>query len=123
MVTATMGVFRGERLQRVRKHRGLSQEALAEHLDTTQQHVSLIERGATDPLPDMLVRIARALDVSADYLLGIVDDPKQVFAPQLSASDLRQRLLWALEKGYIAEALETFTQLTKGSNNAHIPGE
>ena len=54
----------GERVREQRRHRGLTQEALAEALDLSVAYVSLIERGGRNPPYTTVVAIARALGVS-----------------------------------------------------------
>lgn len=61
----------GKRITALRKERGYSRVELAEKLDTTQVVVSDYERGKLRPHPDMIVRIAKALSVSTDELLGV----------------------------------------------------
>ena len=47
---------------------GLSQKELADRSGTTQQHLSLIERGAVEPRADLKRRLAEALDTSPGVL-------------------------------------------------------
>ncbi len=59
----------GEKLQKLRRSSGLSQEQLAEKLAVTRQAVSKWELG--DSLPDAgrILDLSRLFDVSTDYLL------------------------------------------------------
>ena len=59
----------GKRIKRYRMDKKLSQEALAEQLNTIHKHISNIETGVRGPSLEMLIMIANALDVSADDLL------------------------------------------------------
>ena len=59
----------GERIRARREELGLTQAQLADELGVTHQHVSGIESGISAPSLDLLVRIARRLGVSTDYLL------------------------------------------------------
>ena len=59
----------GEKLQLLRKARGLSQEALAEQLGVTRQAVSKWELGDATPDLENVVALARFFGVSTDYLL------------------------------------------------------
>ncbi len=59
-----------DNLLRIRKERGLTQEALAIKLNVVRQTVSKWEKGIAVPDADTLCRIADALDVSAAELLG-----------------------------------------------------
>ena len=57
-------------LKEVRKAKCLTQDELAEKADISRVMVSRYESGTVIPTVDVLVRIADALDVSTDYLLG-----------------------------------------------------
>ena len=59
----------GKRITERRKKMGLTQEALAEKADVTTQFVSYAEAGKRAMRPENLLKIAQALQVSADYLL------------------------------------------------------
>jgi hypothetical protein len=61
----------GERIREARQARKLSQEALALEIDVTQGAVGMYERGANLPSVETLPRLAAALGVSADWLLGM----------------------------------------------------
>lgn len=59
----------GERIKVRREELGLTQAQLADELGVTHQHVSGIESGASAPSLELLVRVARRLGDSTDYLL------------------------------------------------------
>ena len=59
----------GNRIRVARERKGITQEDLAERVNISPSHVSVIERGVKASRVDTLVRIANELDVSADYLL------------------------------------------------------
>lgn len=61
----------GSRLSVCRQNRNMTQEALAYRLGITPQALSKWERGLSLPDTAMLPDIARMLEVSTDYLLGI----------------------------------------------------
>jgi transcriptional regulator with XRE-family HTH domain len=63
-----------ERLQKSREIRGLSQSSLAEKAGLPASSISHFEAGSRKPSFENLRRIARALDVSTDFLLGRVDE-------------------------------------------------
>ena len=66
----------GEKLRHVRRMRGLTQAELAEKTDTSNVTISLYERGLRDPSFANLRRLAKSLNVTADYLLGIEKETK-----------------------------------------------
>ena len=59
----------GKRIMDRRKQLGLTQEALAEKGEVTAQFVSYADAGKRAMRPENLMKIAAALEVSADYLL------------------------------------------------------
>lgn len=59
----------GEKILKLRKEKGLSQEALAEKLNTTRQAISKWENGQGYPETEKLLMIGNIFGVSMDYLL------------------------------------------------------
>ena len=66
----------GQRIKLLRLQKGLSQASLAQVLGVTPTQVSDIEKGKTTTSLDRLVILCQTLDVSADYLLGLRESPK-----------------------------------------------
>jgi transcriptional regulator with XRE-family HTH domain len=65
----------GERLAQIRNERGFTQTELAEKVGILQNIVSAYEKGRLRITAEMLLRFAKALDVSADEILGIQTKP------------------------------------------------
>jgi transcriptional regulator with XRE-family HTH domain len=61
----------GRRISAAREATGCRQEDLAATIGTTAMSVSRYERGVMEPGATVLARIAVALGVSADRLLGL----------------------------------------------------
>jgi transcriptional regulator with XRE-family HTH domain len=61
----------GERLQNLRKARGLTQVQLADAAGTTQRAISYYETEAGFPPAPAVIDLARALQVTTDELLGV----------------------------------------------------
>jgi transcriptional regulator with XRE-family HTH domain len=80
----------GRRIARLRKDRGFTQVELAEKLGSIQVVVSNYELGKLRPHPEMLVRLAKTLQVSADELLGI--KPVQKTAGAIGNRRFQRRL-------------------------------
>ncbi len=59
----------GERLQQLRKEKGISQEKLAEQLHVTRQAISKWETGQSYPDLDNLGALCKLYGVTADYIL------------------------------------------------------
>ena len=65
----------GARIKAARERVHLTEEQLAEIIDISPTHMSVIERGVKTPKLDTFVRIANALGVSTDALLQDVVVP------------------------------------------------
>lgn len=66
-----------QRLRERRKALGLSQAELAAKVSVSPAYVSMIESGSRENVgSSVLTKIAAALDTTADYLLGLTDDPR-----------------------------------------------
>ena len=65
----------GARLLALREKRGLSQKTVAELLEVTRTQISDIENGKSGTNLDRFYQLCKFYQVSADYLLGITDDP------------------------------------------------
>ena len=75
----------GKRITERRKKLGMTQEMLAEKGDLTPQFVSYAESGKRAMRPENVIKLANALEVSADYLLtgDIVDKDMLILADKL----------------------------------------
>ena len=62
-------------LAELRKARGLSQRRVAGDLGISQALLSHYENGAREPGLDFVCRACRYFGVSADYILGLSDEP------------------------------------------------
>jgi len=60
----------GETLRRLRKERGLSQEALAERANMAADYLGFIERGENVPTLSVLLKLAKALEIDAADLFS-----------------------------------------------------
>lgn len=63
-----------ERLRQLREERRMTQLRLSMELDVSQQRISKIETGQTDPSASLIRRISQYFNVSADYLLEMTDN-------------------------------------------------
>lgn len=75
----------GKRITERRKKLGMTQETVAEKGDLTPQFVSYAESGKRAMRPENVIKLAKALEVSADYLLtgDIVDKDMLIFSEKL----------------------------------------
>ena len=64
------------RLKKLRKARGEQQVDLAAAIGIAQTQISAIENGKQGTSFDKLAAICQHYNVSADYLLGLIDEPR-----------------------------------------------
>ncbi len=95
-----------DRLRTAREYRGLTQGELAERAGLQPSAVSHFETGTRKPSFDNLLLLANTLDVTTDYLLGRVDDFKQ-----LAGADQLHRHYHALEESDRRFADDLITRL------------
>ena len=65
----------GARIRETRRKAGDNQTALGQVIGTGKSHVSEIEKGLACTTVEGLAALCTHYRVSADYLLGITDDP------------------------------------------------
>ncbi len=64
-----------ERIRGVREDRDLTQAQLGKVLNKSQQGYSHIESGRAELKIDDLILLCKHYDLSADYLIGLIDTP------------------------------------------------
>ena len=65
-----------ERLRSVREDRDLTQAEIGRLLQKSQQGYNHIEAGRAELKIEDLVTLCKYYNLSADYLIGIIDEPK-----------------------------------------------
>lgn len=63
-----------KRITRARLDLGINQKELAKKAEVTEASLSRYENGVREPKSAVLTRLADALEVSTDYLLGLTDE-------------------------------------------------
>ena len=74
----------GQRIKRLRNQRGMTQEALAEAASLSVPYISHLERAVKKGSLETLARIAAALGVTMNELLGIPRSEEEVFLPDMT---------------------------------------
>lgn len=64
------------RLRDLREDKDLSQNEVANYLGMKQPQYNRYERGLRDLPTDILIKLAKLYNTSADYILEITDNPK-----------------------------------------------
>lgn len=86
-----------DKIKKIRKNRGLSQNQLAEIIGINTAHLSRLENDRYQPSVEVLKKLADALQVSADYLLSGTDDEAEEIKIQDQSFADKIRLLDSLD--------------------------
>ncbi len=97
--------MRNDRLKELRERSGHTQESLAELLGKDIKQIWRWEAGKAAPSADALVDLAKALNVSTDYLLGVSDNPTTKDQPE-SLTVQEWEVITALRRGEKLEAVK-----------------
>jgi len=104
----------GQRLVRLREARGMTQAMLARQVGLAQNQMSDFERGRTRLNADAMILIAKALDVTADEIVGL--DCKRTKKTLISGPVLRRvALIEALPPSTKKHVLRTIDMLLAGA--------
>ncbi len=76
-----INVVIGERLRELRKAKGLTQEQLAEQLETNSHYISSIERGGRGVGPGLLSRYCRFFGIKEEELSQFVRKEEDGYPP------------------------------------------
>ena len=68
-----------QRLKDLREDHDLTQQDVADVLQTTREQISKYETGKQMMGVDKYIKLAKFYNVSLDYLTGIIDTPKKLF--------------------------------------------
>jgi transcriptional regulator with XRE-family HTH domain len=66
-----------DRLIEIRSGKNLMAKDVADAIGVTKAAISMIESGRNSVSVELLEKLCRCLDCSADYLLGLSDDPER----------------------------------------------
>ncbi len=81
----------GKRWKQARQRAGLQQIDLAVEIEYGQSMISQIENDQKNPSVEKTIQAAIAMDVSAEYLLGLSDDPDSPGARDTAATATRRK--------------------------------
>ena len=111
----------GTRLAALRKARGWTQPQLAYQLGITLAALTYYERQATNPSAELVSRVAKLFNVSADELLGVTVAPVRKPGPP---SQIEERLtairdLPREKQKVVLQFLDSFLQTNGARANGH----
>lgn len=98
----------GSKIKEARERAHLTQEELAEIVDISPTHMSVIERGVKTPKLDTFVRIVNALHLSSDALLQ--DGAEHADESLMAEISFRIGRLSEKEKNRILNAIRALTE-------------
>lgn len=118
----------GSILKQLLEERGISQKWLADAAKTKEATISRYVTGVNKSSRlDILVNIAKALNVSTDYLLGLTDVPQHktdmtaeervLLSAFRRASDRDKGIIWSVLDAYMTPAERGFVQPAKQDEN------
>lgn len=93
------------RIRELRETKGLSQEQLAQEVDTSQRQISKYENGKQEPTAHVLFSLADALDTTTDYLLGRTNIRDRPLRNEGDLTTQERAALTAWRKGNTVEAI------------------
>ncbi len=102
--------YLAQRLQQLRRQKGLSQENLAEQLGVSRQAVGKWESGAAVPELEKLLELCRLFDTDLNDLLGLESRSEQESATQDPRQEGSQQA-----QGFTEEQMELLRQLIRES--------
>lgn len=92
----------GNRLKQARIMAGHTQVSLGEMLNTTARQIWRWESGEHAPNADVIIQIAKALEVSSDFLLGLDDN----IPSDVGLSEKERAIIMAIRVGDKLEAIK-----------------
>jgi transcriptional regulator with XRE-family HTH domain len=96
-------------LKIAREARKLTQEELALRTGLVVSQMNRYEKGKSDPSADALARVAKELEVTTDWLLGLVEMPSH-HLEEKDISATERKLLAAFRDGRLAEMLRIISE-------------
>lgn len=94
----------GLRIKELRKHKGLSQEKLAEIMSISPKYLSNIERGKENPTLDTFIKLANALNIEISEVFN--------YSHERSSKELRNFIMDLIKDGDVKQ-LKLFVEVAK----------
>ena len=122
-----MSTILSQRLKMLKDEKHLSQRDMAKIAQTSETNVSRYINYEREPCLSILANLARGLNVTTDFLLGLsdVENPKpelngeqRVLLAALSrVSDRDAKLIWSILESYITPTEQSFLDSIGSSRN------
>lgn len=110
--------FQRERLRQMRDKRGVSYSELAEISGVSRRQVIRYETGESQPTADSIARLAKALECSTDFLLGITHEPGAV-TPDIPPEVVKWARAFSDLPKPLKDAIRAIVRSASGNGNGH----
>ena len=98
--------MQSDRLKNLREKIGYTQSDLADLVKVGLRQIQRYEKGETDPPANTLEMIARVLETSSDFLLGLSDNPTPYALQESELTEKERLVIGAWRRGEIVEAIK-----------------
>lgn len=102
--------MRGDRLKQMRESRHLTQRELSTLCGFGEKQIWRYENDQSDPPSNHLATMAKVLNITSDYLLGLTDDPHQYYDAKLTPAE--QKLLDAFDSNDVIGAMRIIIEIS-----------
>lgn len=94
-------LLRSDRLKALREAMGFTQEVLGDLCGETKKQIYRFEHGEAEPKASTLALMAKSLNCSSDYLIGLADERHGIYIDQSELSDDEKGLIVMLRSANI----------------------
>jgi transcriptional regulator with XRE-family HTH domain len=108
-INAKLSSF-GKRLAQLRKAAGYTQQQLADEINATRRMIAYYESESQHPPANMLVDLAKALNISSDALLGIEPIESTPISSRLERRIRQIEKLGPKPRQQITQLIDTFVE-------------
>jgi transcriptional regulator with XRE-family HTH domain len=98
----------GDRIKEKRLNAGLTQEELAARLGSSQQQIYKYERGVNEPSASVVYELARILNTTSDWLLGLTDNDERPLRDDRDLTRRERAIISAMRSGTLEELLRVY---------------
>ena len=112
----------GDRVLKARQRRGITQRRVAEEIGTSASHLSSMEHGRVGISIRTALRIAKCLNVSIEYLAGMVDDPRSA-REMLAEIDTKSAEICGIKKAYAETEDISISEIDTSAGAGAVTGD
>lgn len=98
----------GARVKQLRLAQSLTQDELAQLINSSKRQIWKYEANQNEPTSGVIVNLARALNTTSDYILGLTDNPDQCINTISDLTYKEREMLKALRSGNLEAVLKIY---------------